>query len=135
MFRKETMYPKKDCFSVIFIETTCNMDGILGCLPFDREIRLGCRKHNGKRFTSLPQNCHIRYGLNPKKGAYLCSVSLEPRRNREILVNGKQHSVWFVPTRMKWLPQNVVFRFRLEFAKSGPNIYLPSRISKIFGKW
>ena len=30
-----------------------------------------------KRFTSLPQNCHIRYGLNP--GANLCSVSLEPR--------------------------------------------------------
>ena len=78
------MYPKRDCFSVIFIETTCNIDSILGCLPFDREIRLGCSKHNGKRFTSLPQNCHIRYGLNPKKGAYLCSVSLEPRRNREI---------------------------------------------------
>ena len=27
-----------------------------GCLPFDRKIRLGCPKHNGKRFTSLPQN-------------------------------------------------------------------------------
>ena len=24
------------------------------CLPFDRKIRLGCRKHNGKRFASLP---------------------------------------------------------------------------------
>ena len=24
------MYPKKACFSVIFIETTCNIDGILG---------------------------------------------------------------------------------------------------------
>ena len=78
------MYPKRDCFSVIFIETTCNIDSILWCLPFDREIRLGCPKHNGKRFTSLPQNCHIRYGLNPKKGAYLCSVSLEPRRNRMV---------------------------------------------------
>ena len=25
-----------------------------GCLPFDRKIQLGCRKHNGKLFTSLP---------------------------------------------------------------------------------
>ena len=49
--------------------TASSKTGILpGCLPFDRKIRLGCRKHNGKRFTSLPQNCHIRYGLNPKKG-------------------------------------------------------------------
>ena len=37
----------------------------LECLPFDRKIWLECRKHNGiKRFTSLPQNGHIRYGLN-----------------------------------------------------------------------
>ena len=28
--------------------------GVLGCLPFDRKTRLGRRKHNGKRFTSLP---------------------------------------------------------------------------------
>ena len=27
---------------------------LLGCLPFDRRNRLGCRKHNGKPFTSLP---------------------------------------------------------------------------------
>ena len=26
----------------------------VGCLPFDRKIRLGCRKDNGKRFASLP---------------------------------------------------------------------------------
>ena len=39
-----------------------------GCLPFDRKIRLECEKHNGKGFTNLPQKCHIRYGLNPKKG-------------------------------------------------------------------
>ena len=44
-----------------------------GAYHFDRKIRLGCRMHNGKRFTSLPQNCHIRYGLNPKKGA-ICVV-------------------------------------------------------------
>ena len=29
---------------------------------------VGCQKHNGKRFTSLPQNFHIHYRLNPKKG-------------------------------------------------------------------
>ena len=40
----------------------------LGCLPFDRKIRLGCRKHNGKRLES-------------KKRANLCSVSLEPRNS------------------------------------------------------
>ena len=28
----------------------------LGCLPFGRKIRLGCRKHNGKRFIRLPQS-------------------------------------------------------------------------------
>ena len=26
---------------------------VMGCLPFDRKIRLGCRKHNGKPFTIL----------------------------------------------------------------------------------
>ena len=41
---------------------------VVGCLPFDRKIRLECEKHNGKRFTNLQQKCHIRYGLNPKKG-------------------------------------------------------------------
>ena len=41
---------------------------VQGCLPFDRKSRLGCRKHSGKRFASLPQKCHIRYGLNPNKG-------------------------------------------------------------------
>ena len=125
------MYPKKACFSVIFIETTCNIDGILGCLPFDREVRLGCRKHNGKRFTSLPQNCHIRYGLKGR----ICVALVWNREGTEKLVNGKQHSVWFVPTRMTGLPQNVLFHFRWEFAKRGPNIYLPCRISKIFCKW
>ena len=48
------------------------------------------------------------------------------------MVNGKQHSVWFVPTGMKGLPQNVLLNFRLEFPKSDPTIYLPSRISEIF---
>ena len=48
------------------------------------------------------------------------------------LVNGKQHSVWFVPTGMKGLPLNVLLNFRLEFPKSDPTIYLPSRISEIF---
>ena len=94
------------------------------------KIRLGCWKHNGKRFTSLRQKCHIRYGLNPKKRANLCSLSLEARRKRE-LVNGKQHSLWFVPTGMNGLHQNVLLNFRLEFPKSDLTIYLPG-ISEVF---
>ena len=68
-----------------------------------------------------------------QKRANLCSVSLEPRRNRE-LVNGKQHSVWFVRTGMNGLPQNVLLmiNFRLEFPKSDLIIYLPSGIFEIF---
>ena len=101
------------------------------CLQFDRKIRLGCRKHNGKRFTSLPQNCHIRYGLNPKMGG-ICVEWVWNREGTEKLVNGKQHSVWFVPTGMKGLPQNVLLNFRLEFPKSDLTIYPPSGISEIF---
>ena len=48
------------------------------------------------------------------------------------LINGKQHSVWFAPTGMKGLPQNVLLNFRLEFPKSDFTIYLPSGISEIF---
>ena len=84
---------------------------------FDRKIRFRCEKHNGKLFTNLPQKCHIRYGLNPKKGR-ICV--------------GKQHSVWFIPTGVKGLPQNVLLNFRLEFPKNDLTIYLPSRISEIF---
>ena len=50
----------------------------------------------------------------------------------EKLVNGKQHSVWFVPTGMNRLPQNVLLNFRLEFPKSDLTIYPPSGISEIF---
>ena len=103
----------------------------LGCLPFDRKIRLGCRKHNGKRFTSLRKNCHIRFVLNPKEGR-ICVAWVWNREGTEKLVNGKQHSVWFVPTGMKGLPQNVLLNFRLEFPKSDLTIYLPSGISEIF---
>ena len=109
-----------------------NDNGNIWCLPFDRKVRLGCRKHNGKRFTSVRQNCHIRYGLNPKR-ENLCSASLEPRRNRE-MVNNKQHSIWFLPTGMNGLTQNVLLNFRLEFPKSNLpfTIYLSSGISEIF---
>ena len=48
------------------------------------------------------------------------------------MVNGKQHSVWFVPTGMKGLPQNVLLNFRLEFPKSDLTIYLPSGTFEIF---
>ena len=50
------------------------------------------------------------------------------REGTEKLVNGKQHSVWFVPTGMK----NLVLDFRLEFPKSDLTIYLPSGIFEIF---
>ena len=86
---------------------------VQGCLPFDRKIRSGSRKHNGKRYTSLPQNCYIRYGLNPKKGQ-ICVAWVWNREGTEKLVNGKQHSVWFVRTGMNGLPQNVLLNFRLE---------------------
>ena len=39
----------------------------LGCSLLDRGIRLRCRKHI--MVISLLQNCHIRFGLNPEKGA------------------------------------------------------------------
>ena len=70
------------------------------------------------------------------------TVSIQKRANfvawlwnqerTEKLVNGKQHSVWLVPTGMKRLPQNVLLNFRLEFPKSDLTIYLPSGISEIF---
>jgi len=95
-----------------------------GCLPFDRKIWLGCRRNNGKRFTSLPQNCHIRYNLNPERGADASGT--------EKFVNGKQHSIWVVPTGINRLPQNALLNFRLEFPKSDLTICHPSGISEIF---
>ena len=42
-----------------------------GCLPFDRKIRLGCGKHNGKRFTSLRRNAtSVRIWIQ-KKGKFV----------------------------------------------------------------
>ena len=66
-----------------------------------------------------------------KKGR-ICVAWVWNREGTEKLVNGKQHSVWFVPTGMKGLPQNVLLNFRLEFPKSDLTIYLPSGISEIF---
>ena len=62
----------------------------------------------------------------------ICVAWVWNREGIEKLVNGKQHSVWFVPTGMKGLPQNVLLNFRLEFPKSDLTIYLPSGISEIF---
>ena len=62
----------------------------------------------------------------------ICVAWVWNREGTEKLVNGKQHSVWFVPTGMKGLPQNVLLNFRLEFPKSDLTIYLPSGISEIF---
>ena len=66
-----------------------------------------------------------------KKGQ-ICVAWVWNREGTEKLVNGKQHSVWFVPTGMKGLPQNVLLNFRLEFPKSDLTIYLPSGLSEIF---
>ena len=52
---------------------------------------------------------HIRYGLNPKKGR-ICVAWVWNWEGTEKLVNGKQHSVWFVPTGMNGPPQNVLLR-------------------------
>ena len=66
-----------------------------------------------------------------KKGRF-CVACVWNREGTEKLVNGKQHSVWFVPTGMKGLPQNVLLNFRLEIPKSDLTIYLLSGISEIF---
>ena len=94
-----------------------------GCLPFDTKIWLGSRKHNGKRFTSLPQNCHIQLRFESKRGAN--------ESGTEKLVNGKQHSVWSVPTGMNGLSQNVLLNFRFEFRK----VTLPLTIQQEFPKF
>ena len=61
-----------------------------------------------------------------------CVARVWNREGTDKLVNGKQHSVWFVRTGMKGLPQNALLNFRLEFPKSDLTIYLPSGISEIF---
>ena len=55
----------------------------------------------------------------------ICVAWVWNREGTEKLVNGKQHSVWFVATGMRGLP-------RLEFPRSDLTIYLPSGISDIF---
>ena len=67
-----------------------------------------------------------------QKNGRLCVAWVWNQQGTEKLVNGKQHSVWFVPTGMNGLPQNVLLNFRLEFPKSDLTIYLPSGISEIF---
>ena len=66
-----------------------------------------------------------------KKGR-ICVACVWNREGTEKLVNVKQHSVWFVRTGMKGLPQNVLLNFWLEFPKSELTINLPSVIYEIF---
>ena len=75
----------------------------------------------------------MNYGLNAKKGQIFVD-QVWNREGTEKLVNGKQHSVWFVPTEMNGLSQNALLNFRLEFLKSDLTIYLPSGISVIFSQ-
>ena len=44
-------------------------------LSVDRKILLGCRKHNGKRFTSFPAELPHPLRFESKNGANLCSES------------------------------------------------------------
>ena len=64
--------------------------------------------------------------------AFLAWGDFHARSGTDKLVNGKQHSVWFVPTGINGLPQNVLLNFRLEFPKNDLIIYHPSGISEIF---
>ena len=126
-----------------------------GAYRFDRKMRLGCRKHNSLfqafRQQSAGVNALPSERLEQAKSIVVSDFPVyqgmaHPLRfeskkwgefvqresGTEKLVNGKQHSVWFVPTGMKGLPQNVLLNFRLEFPKSDLTIYLPSGISEIF---
>ena len=105
----------------------------LGYLPFDRKIRLGCEKHNGKRFFNLPPEMPHPLRFESKKRR-ICVAWVWNREGTEKLVNGKQHSVWSVPTEMKALPQNVLLNFRLEFPESDLTINLPSGIYEFFSQ-
>ena len=54
-FRKNRYFPVPDPLPSFPVrQKAIPLKGNLGCLPFERKIRLGCRKHNCKRFTSLP---------------------------------------------------------------------------------
>ena len=106
---------------MLFIKHYCI---ILVCLPFDRKVHLGCQKHNSKRFTSLSQNCLIRYSLNPKRGEFVQHESGTEKEPRSWLKGPSNISVWFVPTGMNGL--------WLVLPTSNLTIYLPFRIYKIF---
>ena len=52
------------------------------------------------------------------------------------MVNGKEHSIWFIPTGMKGLPQNILLNFRLEFLKSDLTIdTFHPEFPKFYVKW
>ena len=102
-------------------------------LPFDRKTWL-VRVVERIMVSNLPvyhRNATPVTVWIQKKGR-ICVAWVWNREGTEKLVNGKQHSVWFVPTGMKGLPQNALLNFRLEFPKSYVTIYLPSGISEIF---
>ena len=70
-----------------------------------------------------------------KKGR-ICVAWVWNWEGTEKLVNGKQHSVWFVPTGMKGLrTSNRTPQFSVGISERWPyhlSIYLPSGISEIF---
>ena len=86
-------------------------------------------KNGNDRLRKGNRHRRFRYGLNPKKAR----IFVARESGTEKVANGKQHSVRFIPTGMKGLPQNVLLNFRLEIPKNNLTIYLPSGIFGMFG--
>ena len=69
--------------------------------------------------------------ITPRNVIITANCITKARLAKGILTN-KTHSVWFVPTGMNGLPQNVLLNFRFEFSRSDLCIYHSSGISEIF---
>ena len=83
-------------------------------------------------FVSLECTPQVRYTVELPHPLRFESKKGANASGTEKLVDGKQHSVWFVPTGMNRLPQNVLLNFWLEFPKSD---HLPFTIHLEFPKF
>ena len=102
----------------------------LGCLPFDRKIWLG---FESIIVSNFPVFCRTFTSVTVwiQKKVTICVAWVWNYTKK--LVNGKQYFVWFIPTGMNGLPQNVLhLHFRSE--KSPYHLYLPSGILKFSAK-
>ena len=88
--------------------------------------------------SDLPVYCRNATSITfwiQKKGR-ICVAWVWNWEGTEKLVNGKQHSICFIPTWMKGLPQKVLLNFRLEFLKSDLTINtFHSEFPKFYVKW